>query len=356
MKKRSMLLVGFMLALVFVLVACDDNGGGASGGDSGDDMRIEIIAKGFQHDFWQAVLEGAEQAADELGVTINFVGPANEAAIAEQIEMLNSAINRQPVAIGFAALDTYASIDALNRAMENGIPIIGFDSGVPDAPEGSVLANAATDNFAAGALGAENMYRGIADKLAGGPVRIGVVSQEVNSLSIYGRTRGFVDDMYGRLSAHGTVAIVGHDRFTNGVAEGDADFIIEVRVPAEITDAAGRTEALALLNRDDLIGIFGSNEFGANAIINAADGLSNSRIGDDVIAVGFDSGTLQNDAVRNELFFGSVTQDPVSMGAYTVRLAVAAVNGETVEDVDTGARWYYAGNIDDADIQSLLYD
>jgi len=363
MKRKSFFAVGLALVLTLILVACSDDG--ATNASSGDDeTRIEIIAKGFQHDFWQAVLAGAQQAAEEEGVVINFVGPANETAISEQIEMLNSAINRRPSAIGFAALDTHASMDALNRAMENGIPIIGFDSGVPDAPEGSIAANAATDNYAAGALGAKNMYVGIEEKLVTAEaeaVRIGVVSQEVNSLSIYARTAGFVNEMYALLSENphigsGNVAIVGHNRFNNDVNENDALAIIEVRVPAEVTDSAGRTEALTLLNRADLIGIFGSNEFSANAIVNAADGLADGRIGNDVIAVGFDSGTLQNDAVRSGRFFGSVTQDPVAMGSHTVRLAVAAIRGETVADVDTGAQWYNADNIDNPEIQALLYD
>ena len=341
----------------------EDNGAEAEGNDD-EDILVEIIAKGFQHDFWQAVLAGAEQEAAELGVEINFVGPASEADIAEQVQMLAGAINREPAAIGFAALDTLASIDELERAMNNGIPIIGFDSGVPDAPEGSILADAATDNAAAGALGAQNLYNGLQDALSGvseEAVRLGVVSQEVDSLSIYLRTRGFVDEMYDLLSANdnvgaGNVAIIGHSRFENDVSEDDALVIIEVRVPAEITDAAGTTEALTLLNRADLVGIFGSNEFSANVIVTADDGLTDGRIGNDVLAVGFDSGTLQNDAIRSERFYGSVTQDPVSMGAYTVRLAVAAARGETVEDVDTGAQWYNANNIDDPDIEVLLYD
>jgi len=406
MRKRKLWLIGFMLvfALAFIFTGCEngDDGGadngdtdngveengdtdngaeengdedngaeevddeddGAEGNNDDEDMLIEIIAKGFQHDFWQAVLAGAEQEAADLGVEINFVGPASEADIAEQVQMLAGAINREPAAIGFAALDTLASIDELERAMNNGIPIIGFDSGVPDAPEGSILADAATDNAAAGALGAQNLYNGLQDALSGASeeaVRLGVVSQEVDSLSIYLRTRGFVDEMYDLLSANdnvgaGNIAIIGHSRFENDVSEDDALVIIEVRVPAEITDAAGTTEALTLLNRADLVGIFGSNEFSANVIVTADDGLTDGRIGNDVLAVGFDSGTLQNDAIRSERFYGSVTQDPVSMGAYTVRLAVAAARGETVEDVDTGAQWYNADNIDDPDIEVLLYD
>ena len=66
----------------------------------------EIVSKGFQHQYWQAVLKGAQEKADELGVTINFVGPANESAYDEQLGQLNSAINAAPKAIGLAALST----------------------------------------------------------------------------------------------------------------------------------------------------------------------------------------------------------------------------------------------------------
>ena len=92
---------------------------------------MEVIAKGFQHDFWKAVNKGAEKAAQELGAKITFVGPQNETAIAEQLEQLNNAINKNPKAIALAALDTEAELDAIKQAQSKNIPIIGFDSGVP---------------------------------------------------------------------------------------------------------------------------------------------------------------------------------------------------------------------------------
>ena len=351
-----------VLLLSTALVGCG-NEASTTAGNAGDKMKVEVIAKGFQHDFWRAVEAGAMNAAREFDVEVTFVGPSSETAIAEQVEMLNSAINRRPSAIALAALDTNASVDAITKAYSNGIPIIGFDSGVPGAPSGTIAANAATDNYAAGELAAENAYEAIKDQFAGsasGALRIGVVSQEVNSLSIYERTAGFVDKMELLLSEDGNVgaeyvSIIGHTRFSNGIGENGAKAIIEVRVPAEVTDSAGRTEAQTLLNKQDLITIFGSNEFGANAIINANSGLSQGRIGNDVIAVGFDSGVLQQDAVRSGQFYGSVTQNPVSIGFESVRLAVAAAKGESVADVDTGAEWYNQDNIDSADIQALLY-
>ncbi|WP_029504892.1 ABC transporter substrate-binding protein [Lachnoclostridium phytofermentans] len=320
---------------------------------SGSEMTIEIVAKGFQHDFWQAVLAGSKKAEEEFNVKTNFVGPEGEGAIATQVEQINNAINKKPSAICLAALDTNAALDAISQAQSQGIAIIGFDSGVPGAPEGAVKANAATDNYAAGELAAEKMYEAIKDKVTNPTdvVRIGVVSQEANSDSIIKRTSGFIDKMSSLIGENNS-CVEGHDKY-NRKSDG-AKVIIEVRIPAEVTDNAGKTEALTLLNKEDLVAIYGSNEFAAKCIINANEGLNKLGEGK-VIAVGFDSGALQIDAIKNKIFYGSVTQDPVSIGYNAVRLAVAAAKGEKVEDVDTGCQWYNSENYDASDIAPCLY-
>ena len=45
---------------------------------SGETLQIAMVSKGFQHQFWQAVGLGAQNAADELGVEITFEGPESE--------------------------------------------------------------------------------------------------------------------------------------------------------------------------------------------------------------------------------------------------------------------------------------
>lgn len=323
-----------------------------------EEYKVEVIAKGFQHDFWKAVNKGAEQAASEFGAKITFVGPQNETAIAEQLEQLNNAINKKPSAIALAALDTEAEMDAINQAKDKEIPIIGFDSGVPGAPEGAIKATASTDNRAAGANAAEHLLPLIEGKLSKDKVaRVGVVSQEANSQSITDRTGGFIDKLVELVEAKGLkVAVVGHDKFKNDVKEEEAQVVIEVRIPAQVDDAAGKTEASTVLEKEDTIAVYGSNEFAAKAIINANDGFSESKLGKDkIIAVGFDSGALQQDAIRNGIFAGSITQDPVQIGYQAVKLAVEAAKGEEVKDVDTGSKWYDATNIDQEDIQALLY-
>ncbi|ROR26383.1 monosaccharide ABC transporter substrate-binding protein (CUT2 family) [Mobilisporobacter senegalensis] len=319
-----------------------------------ENLTVEIIAKGFQHDFWQAVLKGTEKAAEEFGVTTNFVGPANESAIAEQVEQLNNAINKGPSAIALAALDTSAAVDAISNAQSKGIPIVGFDSGVPGAPEGSVVANAATDNYKAGELAAEKMYEAIKDKVTdpAETVRIGVVAQEANSDSITKRTAGFVEKM-SSLIGEDKSTVEGHDKYNRKVD--GAKVVIEVRIPSEVSDNAGKTEALTLLNKADLVGIYGSNEFASKCIINANEGMN--KLGTDkVIAIGFDSGALQIDAIKSGVFYGSITQDPISIGYNAVKLAVAAAKGEAVTDVDTGCQFYNAENIENEDIAPLLYE
>src|SRR5699024_112284 len=156
--------------------------------------------------------------------------------------------------------------------------IIGFDSGVPDATEGAIAANAATDNYAAGELVADEMYLAIDGDIvdAGGDIRIGVLADEVDSMSITERAMCFSDKMEELIDEEldeGSTSVAGHEKLENDVPVDDAKVVIETRVPAELNDSAGQTEAQTLLNKDDLIAIYGSNEFAAKSIINADDAI-----------------------------------------------------------------------------------
>ncbi len=77
---------------------------------------IPVISKGFQHQFWQAVKLGSEKAAKEFNVDITFEGPGSEAEVDKQIEMLQTALDKNPAAICFAAVDSKAAIPLLEKA------------------------------------------------------------------------------------------------------------------------------------------------------------------------------------------------------------------------------------------------
>lgn len=329
----------------------------------GEGMSIEIVSKGFQHQYWQAVLKGAEEQAKKMNVKIHFVGPNSESDTADQVQMLNSAINTAPKAIALAALNTETCLDSIADAQSKGIPIIGFDSGVPGAPEGSVVANAATDNYAAGALAAEKTYEAIKEKVASAtePVRIGVMGQDATSESIVNRGLGFIDKIGELAIADGkTVSVVGNDKYINDSlvekTEG-ADVVIDVAVPAQVTSELSTIDCQTLLNKPDTIAVYGSNQHSGEAMVTANENLKKFGVGDDkVVGATFDSGTVIKKAVTDGIFIGAITQAPVSMGAKTVELCVLAALGKPVADVDTGCQWYTAETIENPEIAQNLYD
>ncbi len=321
---------------------------------------IAVISKGFQHQFWQTVYKGAQAAADELGAEITFEGPPSESDIAVQVQMFDTALAKKPAAICLAALSTESVNDQLTKALSSKIPVIGFDSGVPNAPAGSVYANASTDNKAAGALAAESTYPIIKDKLAAGvagtPIRIGVLSQDAVGESVVSRTQGFVEKMAELVKAGGIaeVAIIGHDKFKAG-DEKTAKVVIDVAVSATTSAPDLASAGSALMGKPNLVSVFGSNQGAAEGVLDASnEGADLAKKG--IIAVGFDAGKRQKEAVAAGNFAGSITQDPYNIGYKAVALAIDAINGKSVADIDTGAKFYTKDNMADEKIAILLYD
>ncbi|MBP3633985.1 MAG: substrate-binding domain-containing protein [Oscillospiraceae bacterium] len=328
-------------------------------------LYIPVMAKGFQHQFWQAVAAGSEAAAADLGVEIYFDGPASETEIAAQVDMVKKELAKNPQALALAALSTDAVIEILEECAEKGIPVVGFDSGVPGDPTGAVVATACTNNEAAAALAAEKFgeHEGLVAAMtaatAEAPVIIGCLSQDAVSASVTGRTTGFVNKMVEIAESiqPGKVSVEGHSLWEKKVD--DAAIIIRVEVSATTEATALQTSSAALLANENLIAVFCSNEGAVTGFLAAtADGTDLADGGKyaDLVVAGFDAGAAQKNAVREGWFYGSVTQDPYQIGYQAVALAYAAANGEAVADVDTGAQWYNAENIDDEMISLLVYD
>ncbi len=332
-------------------------------------LKFEIIVKSFQSTYWQAAVQGLKIACEELGIpeaNVNANGPANESDIADQVQMLNDAIAKAPNGIGLAACDTNSVIDSLGKALEAGIPVVCFDTGVAEAPEGSVYATVATDNVAAGACAAENMYPVIKDVLAAAtadaPARIGEVNQDATALNIQQRGLGFINKMIELCAADGIkVAVEGNEFYVNAaegaVAEG-ATVIIEVAVPAQTTVELASAEAQKIMAKEDTVAIFGSNQTTAEGVI-TANGTLNVLGADPtthIVAAGFDAGTPQKEAINAGQLIGSVTQSPLMMGYECIYTLVAICNGEEVADIPMDGYWYNTENMADDNIAPNLYD
>ncbi len=290
-----------------------------------DGIYIPVISKGFQHQFWQAVESGANQAAEEFGVEITFEGPESEAMVDRQIEMLQAALAKNPDAICLAALDTQAAIPLIEEADSRGIPIVGFDSGVDsDIP----VATAATDNIAAAALAADKMA-----ELIGGEGQVAVIVHDQTSRTGIDRRDGFLNQME---AEYPNIEIVNVDY-------GGGDQLRSTDLAKAVMQA-----------NPELDGYFGANEGSIIGVLNAVSELGRDG---ELVVIGYDAGAQQMDAIRSGVQAGAITQSPVGIGYKCVEAAVMAINGEEVEPViDTGFFWYDASNIDDPEIAALLYE
>jgi rhamnose transport system substrate-binding protein len=102
-----------------------------------EDVKIAIVVKALGIGFFEAAAKGAEEAAAELGdVEIIYTGPTDTTAEG-QIEVVNSLIAQGVNAIAISANDKDALVPTLQKAMERGITVISWDSGV--APEGRAM-------------------------------------------------------------------------------------------------------------------------------------------------------------------------------------------------------------------------
>jgi ribose transport system substrate-binding protein len=328
MRSRTIRIAGLLAASALIFAACgdDDDAASTNGADGeGDQPYVALVSKGFQHQFWQAVQQGAEQAAEEFDVRVTFEGPDSESEVAQQIDMLQTAMDRNPDALGFAALDSQAAAPLMTEAENRGIPVIAFDSGVDsDVP----LATAATDNLAASAHAAEKMV-----ELIGGSGKVAVIVHDQTSVTGVQRRDGFAQ--YIEENAP-DVEIV-------SIQYGGGDHLESTNLAKAIMEG-----------NPDLDGFFGANEGSAIGVINAVKELGKDG---EIVVVGFDSGQAQIDAINDGTMAGAITQNPVGIGYETVKAAVAAINGEQVpETIDTGFYWYDKTNIEDEEIQAVLYE
>jgi len=323
--RKTPLVVAAAAAMLLALSACGSSAAPEDTSDdaSADGLYIALVAKVSNNPFWQAVNNGAQAAAADIGgIEVSFTGPDTESEIDKQANQLQAALDKEPDAIGIAALDEQAVLSILQAADDKGIPVVAFDAKLEsDIPVTTV----ATDSYAAGAEAAKNFI-----EAAGDTGQVGVIAHSQTSSNGIARRDGFLEYL----------------------ADNAPGLEVVVVQYSESDQAKASNQAAAMLQAyPDLVGIYATNEQSA---LGAASEVEAS--GKDIVVVGFDSGSAQIDYIKRGVITGSITQDPYQMGYETVVSAVAAINGETVEEfVDSGFHWYTADNIDSEEVARSLY-
>lgn len=366
---KKLLLIGLISVMVVGTMAGCSSKSVTSTSVTSQKKQIVVISKSFQNQFYQAAFKGAMAAGKEFNVEVTTNGPDAESNIPQQVDQVAAAINKKPDAIVLAACDPQSLSETLKKAKDAKIPVIGFDSGVPGDKSGAVVATAATDNTTAGGFVAKNLFadKAFQKKILKGtnskPTIIGILAQDATSGSIVLRTNGFIAEMVKDLETldglKGAVEVTGQ-QIWNKASTNPAKVNIVITVPPSTSQADIQTAATTMLKTTNMVALFAGNQGAVDGTISAtADATDLNKINGkykDLLVVGFDSGKAQKQAIKSGAFFGSVTQDPYEMGYDAVKLAIEAINGKKVKDIDTGGKWYNSKNVDTKDITKLLYD
>ncbi|MFD2026804.1 rhamnose ABC transporter substrate-binding protein [Promicromonospora aerolata] len=124
MKFTAALAAGTAAVLALGLTACGS--GGDDGGGDGD-VTITMLPKNLGNPYFEASTAGAEEAGEEMGATVEEVGP-DTASPDAQVPFINTAAQQGVGALVVSANDPTAIGDALEEARSAGTKVVTFDS------------------------------------------------------------------------------------------------------------------------------------------------------------------------------------------------------------------------------------
>ncbi len=278
-------------------------GSAAITSSAAEDVEIALITMDSIDQHWISLNEGAQKAAEELGVTVTFMSP-NTKDDAQQIECVNNAVAGGYDAILVAANGPDAISSALQEAVDAGVKIVYVDSPANVEAE----ATFSTDNKAAGQTAGEEMIKALEEKgVTSG--KIGIINVNAATDSCVMREEGF------------------------RAAFEDSDFEIMETQYGEGDAAKSQTIAENYITQG-VVGIFGCNEGSTTGAGNAIKASGN----EDIVGVGFDKSDAILNLIDDGYLLATMAQNPDVMGYEGVKAAVDAVNGESLggEVTDTG--------------------
>jgi ribose transport system substrate-binding protein len=292
------------------------------------EKEIAVIVKTVNSTFWQNVQKGADAAVKDIGdgYTLSFQGPASEAAIADEVNMVENAVNRKVAGIVLAPSDPDALVPAIKKAWEARIPVVLIDSLLSDSGKQYYQSFLATDNRKAGELCAKALI-----ERTGKEGKIAVMSYVAGVGSEIGRVGGFVD----YVKANSKLQIVG-------------PFYSQSQMATALNQT---TDVLA--SNPDLKGIFGANEPTA---IGMGRALVQSGKAGRVAAIGFDGNEDLQNFVRDGTLTATAVQGSFQMGDLGVRtLAKVIGKGKVEKFIDTGVVLVTKENLGSPEAKHVLY-
>ncbi|QYJ14996.1 hypothetical protein Rxycam_00807 [Rubrobacter xylanophilus DSM 9941] len=280
--------VRWVLVLVVALLVAagcggeQQGGGEQTGGEGGlvdrSDIRIVMVTHGPPADpFWTVVKNGAEQAAQDMGIDFEYRSP-DAFDVVEIQRNLEAAIASEPDGLAVSVPDADALGPLVRDAVEQGIPVVMLNAGREQWEELDALTYVGQTEFEAGVAAGERMAE------AG-----------VNNALCINQQQG--------------VATL--DQRCNGFEEGLGGTVKQVAVDGSDPTAARNGIQSALRQNPDANGMLTLGPAGANPALQA---LEEADVGEDFVFATFDLSPEILRAVRDGRALFAIDQQPFLQG------------------------------------------
>ncbi|WP_309080658.1 substrate-binding domain-containing protein [Zhihengliuella sp.] len=290
---RRVAAAGLGLTLALTLSACN------RGEDAG--QKVTLAVSTLNNPFFVDLRDGAEDAAEDLGIELDVVDAQNDSAT--QANQLATAASDGSAGVIVNAVDSAAAGSALGPVVDAGLPVVAVDRAVEGAEVASLVAS---DNVAGGEQAAKALAEAV-----GGKGQIVILEGVPGASSTNERGEGF----------------------TKGLAE-----FPEIEVVAQQTAQYDRATALdvttnLLEGNPDIVGVLAMNDEMALGAIQAL----GARAGEDIHVVGFDGTEDGFAAVEDGKLYATIAQNPEELGRQSVEVMSKVLAGEEVEELQNVA-------------------
>ena len=183
-----------IVALVAAACGAQTTATPADGGEDGEgaraDIRIVVVTHGQAADpFWSVVVNGVNQAAEDLGITVEYNAP-DEFDMVAMSQLIDTAVASDPDGLVISNPDPEALSDAIQGALDADIPVLSINSGSDAFQELGLLTHIGQTEFEAGV--------GAGERMAGeGVTNTICVNQEVGNVALDLRCEGFAQGLGG---------------------------------------------------------------------------------------------------------------------------------------------------------------
>lgn len=313
------------LSAILILTACSGNESTNSDTNSNKeenetnaeatnskDLKIGVVLMTLSSEYWKIHMAGAQDAAKELGVQVEILGPAEETLYEQQFKMVEDLVSSKVNGLVVAPSLPEAMLPALQKAHDANIPVVLADANVNEFEDR--VSFIGTENYEAAFKGGQ------------------FISDQLN-------------DGDKVLIVRGQMGAKVHDERTEGFQEALKDKNIEFIVQDAQSDRVKAVNIVEnVLTADpDIKAVFATSD---EMALGSFQGLEN-KAGTNIPLIGFDGTPDGLQAVLDGKMLANIAQDPYRMGYLGVESAVKAIKGESVEKrIDSGAEVYTKDNVE----------